>query len=480
MGQGLLVGGSGGLPPLNSETVELPAYDADIKPNTFVSIADTQADSWITELQDNTIVEDSSSNDATQAQFFSIDTTHFALMYFTSSYTIVKIAKVNTDGTCEIIHTFSDNSSYNYTNKIRVIRLSNNRFFICRISDSGSTSTADTRIVIRINSDYTVTKIYSLYRNSTNPMVEISLCGTDLLLAIQMGTKSGSTQLYIQNVYTVDTNGSFNLLYTVNSQLLADYIYICVGLTDSGKAVLMYQNGTNWKVVNLTLWNITTSAATQIVSYISIGSSYNTGIYPGYMMSLGSNKYCLLFKGANLAVLTITDSSISLNNTAALTQNVPVPYEGSLIYDSVKKRIFALSQYSRGTLEVYSPDDLSLIIKYSTFADEISWLAGYGLAKTVDNVYYGLATYSGLKNTRGLGRFDLSTLQKCVRDSLDTSVISGLTLTACTKKKAGKVCVLSGSTSTMTSYGLQQNVVNTVIDDSIDAIQEEVQNAMDK
>jgi len=74
--------------PLNSETVELPAYDADIKPNTFVSIADTQADSWITELQDNTIVEDSSSNDATQAQFFSIDTTHFALMYFTNSYTL--------------------------------------------------------------------------------------------------------------------------------------------------------------------------------------------------------------------------------------------------------------------------------------------------------------------------------------------------------------------------------------------------------
>lgn len=96
------------------------------------------------------------------------------------------------------------------------------------------------------------------------------------------------------------------------------------------------------------------------------------------------------------------------------------------------------------------------------------------------DIYYGVSTYSGLKNVRGLGRFDLSTIQKCVRDSLDTSVISGLTLTTCTKKKAGKVCVLSGSTATMTSYGLQQKIVNTVIDDSIDAIQEEVQNAVDK
>jgi len=96
------------------------------------------------------------------------------------------------------------------------------------------------------------------------------------------------------------------------------------------------------------------------------------------------------------------------------------------------------------------------------------------MIRYAENIYYG-----GMWRT-GIGRFDLTTLQKCVRDSLDTSVISGLTLTACTKKKAGKVCVLSGSTATMTSYGLQQNVVNTVIDDSIDAIQEEVQNAMDK
>lgn len=479
MGQGLLVGGAGGLPPLNSETIELPAYDTTIKPNTFVSIADIQADSWITELQDNKIVEDPSSNDAIQAQFFSIDTTHFALMYFTNSYTVVKIAKVNTDGTCEIIHTFSDNSRYNYTEKIRVIRLSNNRFFICRIQMNYNTSTADTRIVIKINSDYTVTKLYSYYNNTTNPMFEVSLCGTDLLLAIQMGTKYGSTQIYIQNIYTIKTDNSLELLYTVNDYLSNDHIYICVGLTDSRKAVLMNNNGTNWRDVNLTLWTITNSAATQIGTSVSIGS-YDTGISPGYMISLGNSKYCLQFKKSSLALLTITDSSISLKNTATYTYTVPVPYEGSIIYDSVRKRILYLSQYATGHFEVYSANDLSPITQYDKLKDSISSLAGFGLAKTTENIYYGLATYSDLTNVRGLGRFDLSTLQECVRDSLDTSVISGLTLTTCTKNKAGKVCVLSGSTATMTSYGLQQNVVNTVIDDSIDAVQEEVQNAMDK
>ena len=57
MGQGLLVGGSGGLPPLNSETVELPAYDADIKPNTFVSIADYQNGFATSALEDSTITQ---------------------------------------------------------------------------------------------------------------------------------------------------------------------------------------------------------------------------------------------------------------------------------------------------------------------------------------------------------------------------------------------------------------------------------------
>lgn len=375
MGQGLLVGGSGGLPPLNSETVELPAYDTTIKPNTFVSIADTQADSWITELQDNAIIKDSSSNNADDMKVYSIDTTHFALMYFTSSYTVVKIAKVNTDGTCEIIHTFSDSSRYNYTNKIKVIRLSNNRFLICRIYLDYLTPTDDTVIIVKINADYTVTKLYSLYGNSTNPIMEASLCGNDLMLIIKKGDKLGSSQYYTMNVYTLNTDNSPKLLYTVSSNLGIDDAYICVGLTDSGKAVLMYQDGTNFKTVNLTLWNITTSAATQIVSYVSIGASYDTGIDPGYMVSLGSNKYCLMFKDNDLALLTITDSSITLNNTAQLTYPSGGIYEGTLIYDSVRKRILATCTYATGDIEIYSPNDLSNVGKY-TVKDDIGTFLG--------------------------------------------------------------------------------------------------------
>lgn len=482
MGQGLLVGGSGGLPPLNSETVELPAYDADIKPNTFVSIADYQNGFATLALEDGDILKPSSLSSSYRLRDFrllSIDKTHFLLVSIVDYYVYFKTIKINTNGTCTVLSSTNVSISFD-VNTDFVLRASNNRFFVYAKSSStyqGSNSAyyvSAARITIQVNSDYSITILKSILRTETvssgtsaknDGINQISPVGNDLFIVTGTVVKKSSYGSSVSAAYDVkicklDTSGELVTLYTVDTYATSSSeTYYCAGITNDGKAVIVnnYSSNQNYYI---RLYTITETAMTRVDS----GTNYVPAI-TSFMIPLGNNTYAILFQGEAIRTYKITDNTITLKQT--INTSYGEANEGGFIYDANKECLLVKG------------NDLLQEVDLTTLAiTPLSGSAGiYGtqLVHYENNVYYGISS-----SPTGIGKFDLATLQECVRDSLDTSVISGLTLTACTKNKAGKVCVLSGSTSTMTSYGLQQNVVNTVIDDSIDAIQEEVQNAMDK
>jgi len=477
MGQGLLVGGSGGLPPLNSETVELPAYDADIKPNTFVSIADYQNGFATSALEDSTI---------TQGRIYSLDTTHFLLVITDSTSTeqLFQVIKINTNGRCTIVASETVNT-VEPQNGYFIVRASNNRFFVyCRgeyLNNSKAISAG--RITLKINTDYSIeflstsTRSESISPNSssgklTEGITYISELGNDLFLvsgttvSVSYTSPSWPTynSVYATKVCELDESGNLVELYEVERSSTSNRTtYYVAGITTTGRPVIVRHNdNAASNPYYIDLYTATDSALTNITqSDESIaGEELIT-----HMVALGNNAYMIFAESSSISLLTITDNSIRFIKSTTSIPNSHA-YESGMVYDTERQCVYAVANGAA----IYKIDPTTL----ESIALQGSSKICIGMIRYAENIYYG-----GMWRT-GIGRFDLTTLQKCVRDSLDTSVISGLTLTACTKKKAGKVCVLSGSTATMTSYGLQQNVVNTVIDDSIDAIQEEVQNAMDK
>ncbi len=481
MGQGLLVGGSGGLPPLNSETVELPAYDTTIKPNTFVSIADYQNGFATLELEDGDILKPSSLSSSYKLRDFrllSIDKTHFLLVSIVDYYIYFKTIKINTNGTCTVLSSTNVSISFD-VNTDFVCRASNNRFFIYAKSSEGYVSgnqaanVSAARITIQVNSDYSITILKSILRSesvsngssaTSDGINQISPVGNDLFLVsgtvVESSYGSSVSATCDVKICKLDTSGELVTLYTVGTYGgTSRDTYYCAGITDSGKAVIVdnYSSNRNYYIG---LYTITDTAMTRVDS----ATNYVPGL-TSYMISLGNNIYAILFQDEAIRTYEITDNTITLKQT--IDTSYGEANESGFIYDTNRECLLVKGNNLLQEIDLPTLSITALTGSVGIYGSQLMYYE--------DNIYYGISS-----SPTGIGKFDLGTLQECVRDSLDTSVISGLTLTTCTKNKAGKVCVLSGSTATMTSYGLQQNVVNTVIDDSIDAIQEEVQNAMDK
>lgn len=93
-----------------------------------------------------------------------------------------------------------------------------------------------------------------------------------------------------------------------------------------------------------------------------------------------------------------------------------------------------------------------------------------------DYIFEGIALDSrdSDQTAHGIGRWNWNTDRSCIRNSLDTKAITGITLQTCTYDKPGKVAILNDSATIVEAYGLLEPIVVTIKDDSVQEVQDEL------
>lgn len=421
MGTGIIMNSSY-LHVKNGTSIKLPAYDSKISGNTFISVEKCQANL-------NTVAGTIDESIADRCFTHTLDSTHFIVFPIEST---IKIFEVQADGTATIIA----QSSQQFADSTNVIKISDNVFVSYTTGESYLT-------FYEIGDDYTIGR----YRVSVSATHQVSCYSTNMILVTTSSSSSSNTS----TVYSWDT--STHKITTVTT--LDNKWRYCAGhFAENLTFLVAYASGSKTQKIIVG----TVDSAGKFTQKGSSGTfEGDSSIYViGTMVQTASNEFAFFYDENVLFITLAADYSLSIKKFIYSNLGGDMSDgENSIFYNESDGYIYS------GQLYKISPTDYTYELypmKYNIRNH------GYGRFGNILYDIYGYTIY----------RHDLRATQPCVRDSLETSVISGLTITSCSSNAPGKVTLLADNTAALSSYGIAQNVVDQIVDDSIDTIQQEV------
>lgn len=480
MAEGIRVGGGGGGVMKNGMVIKLPAYSGDIKPNTFVSLKEAQSKAEEIVIDDRNTIQE-----ILFGRVFPIDDTHWIFIYLgyndgdSSSYTYLYACLITHNiETDQYSATYSENFGKVETSKYQIVRADGNTFVIhtsgSNVNISGRRQTTD---VITVSGNYAISRVGS--RNTTTESMAgaslsstgttykhgidvISYCGSNLFLVY--GGKAGSSKVnYAFSIFQLSSDGNLSVLKTISSTTSSGSYWYDIGATSGGNRVLVNPYNGSIKIAQVTADGITDIASTTSLKWESLPA----------MRRIGENKYVIFGHFGTskpygrLVLATITDTTIEINNTYSFVGINKDMFDNHALWDEQASELY-ISCFSLSKMGI-DVDNMTAGEETVLKSDSYLQLGGR-LPKTrivEAPLYHGSLFY-------GIARFNIADYQECVVDSLETSAISGVTLSKCTYNTPGKVCVLNDGTAVAAVYGISEAVVTTIKDDAIQEVQDEI------
>ena len=496
MGKAKITGG-GAAPMRNGEIILLPAYDEDIRPNTFVSITGRQARSNEVIL-DSALAGDSSElGDLIGGRSFELSSGRRLFIYARKYSLWARVITRTCDGiydsgTAVKICTWSFSETYGGSLDLCIARGEGNKF-VAHIRQSSGSQISACLATFKIDSSYEIKvmavdndrkEVFAYGSNLTvtssakDGMVDFTHCGNDLFLlnGYRLETSFGLREGYsISAIYKLDAAGNFVRTNVIDESSRGSVEHVCcAGFIDDGRPILVRNSSHEVQLAEVGGTGIS------VITRTDFGDSlYGT---PS-LIHLGDGKYAMFAAtlnsgthGFKVYLFTASADSIVLNSSWSeddFTRNGVKPE--TLVWEEENSYLYAMytGQWTTPVLLIFQIDkeSMSVIDRISTEWDITSCfgaqLVGSGIVEGIANSKFSTT------DVQGIGRWDINTLQQCVRNSLDTNVITGVTLGTCTRQRPNKVCILR-DTTVATAYGIAEPVVDMIKNDAIEEIQQEV------
>lgn len=449
------IGGlSGDLEITNGTIINLPAYLENIPKDTFVSTTTPQSNYKRILLEDVGIGSSDSTN-MYGARTFQIDENHYIIIMIDYDKK-VQVRIITYDS---INDSYTNNDTYIGN---AYIDYAYSGIYAAITQIDAKTYVAD-RFIIQIDDDYKVTSKtydYEIQSNGYTYITTLSSCGQNYIAISTAYTRtngSSPTNYYVHLYHWEnDTLNQVARLYTSSSgcklytlALLENDYFVAVGYSDED--INLFKNNKDGTITLIASDSFGTDKSNNTRCLIHLKDNYYALV--GYQM---------------VYLLEITTTTITSKAYAATSINAEMGiYPEDIVHDG--DTIYLIT---RGSLQH------KITFGYEPFAIEVSTFSGWSAVDGRGGWSMNNKTWRGtyVKKNNAVSliiEYNFDKYQECIKNSLDTGVITGITLDDCTETIPGRVCILNSGVE-LTSYGLQENVVAQVTDDSIDEIKQEV------
>lgn len=451
------IGGlSGDLEITNGTIINLPAYLENIPKDTFVSTTTPQSNYKRILLEDVGI--GSSDSTATYgARTFQIDENHYIIIMIDYDKK-VQVRIITYDS---INDSYTNNDTY-----IGKASMSDDVSYglYASITQIDAKTYVANCFIIQIDDDYKVTSKtydYEIQSKGYTYIKTLSSCGQNYIAisTAYASSRNTSPSDYYVHLYhwENDTLNQVARLYTSTSScslytlaLLENDYFVAIGYFNDN--IRLFKNNKDGTITQITSGSFGADKSDNTRCLIHLKDNYYALV--GYQM---------------VYLLEITTTTITSKAYAAASINSREGiYPEDIVHDG--DTIYLITRNSSSQHKI--------TFGYEPFAIEVSTFSGWSGISGRGGWSMNNKTWRGtcVKDDNAVSQiieYNFDKHQECIKNSLDTGVITGITLDDCTETIPGRVCILNSGVE-LTSYGLQENVVAQVTDDSIDEIKQEV------